>query len=36
MSREWDWMDDLDEHGYSLKKTKQIRNEFKRNKVKDY
>ena len=35
MSREWDWMDGIDEQDYPLKKTKRIRNEFKRNKIKN-
>ena len=32
MSREWDWMDEQD---YPLKKKKRIRDEFKRNKIKN-
>ena len=35
MSREWDWMDDLNEENYPLKKVKRIKNEHKRNKIKN-
>jgi hypothetical protein len=35
MSREWDWMDELNED-VPIKKTKRIRNEIKRNKIKNH
>mgnify|MGYP003625360822 FL=1 len=35
MSREWDWMDDFNEENYPLKKAKRIKNEYKRNKIKN-
>lgn len=35
MSREWDWMDDDEFDNIPLKKVKRIKNEIKRNKVKD-
>ena len=35
MSREWDWMDDLGEEVYPIKKVKRIKNEYKRNKIKN-
>jgi len=35
MSREWDWMDDEDFNNVPLKKTKRIKNELKRNKIKN-
>ena len=35
MSREWDWMDDEDFNNVPLKKVKRIKNEIKRNKIKN-
>jgi len=35
MSREWDWMDDEDFESIRLKKVKRIKNEIKRNKIKN-
>jgi len=35
MSREWDWMDGEDYQELPIKKIKRIKNEFKRNQIKN-
>lgn len=35
MSREWDFMDELNEENYPIKKVKRIKNEYKRNKIRN-